>query len=220
MYRFISHHKLHWTDQEFIFSVLQGTVLFIVSIIISTVANNYATLTGKNAVSDIILSNIRVFDVDFIVNYGPLFIIILILIILILRPSAIPFTMKSLALFIIIRAIFISATHLGQFTPQLALPSNGFFYFIGGGNTGGLFFSGHTGVPFLLALVFWHDKWLRALFIALSFILGTAMLLAHLHYTIDILGAFFITPTIFYLAKKFFSRDFELLPKNWFSEPV
>jgi membrane-associated phospholipid phosphatase len=186
-------------------------LLFGVSVIANIFANNYAVLRGKDPVTDIILSNVRVFDVDFIVNYGPLLIIILVFVVLTLRPSAIPFTIKSMALFIIIRAIFISLTHLGQFEPQLILPTTGFLNFIGGGNTGGLFFSGHTGMPFLLALIFWDNKIIRWGFVAISVVLGTSMLLAHLHYTIDILGAFFITPTIYYLATKFFKEDFKCL---------
>lgn len=214
MSQLISRHKLHWAEKSFVISTVWGAVLLAVGIVVNTLANKYAILTGKNPVTDIVLNNVRIFDVDWIINYSPLLIIIFVFIILMMRPSAIPFTIKSLALFIIIRAGFISLTHLGQFEPQLILPTTGFLNFLGGGNTGGLFFSGHTGAPFLVALIFWDNKILRFGFIAFAIVLGTAMLLAHLHYTIDVVGAFFITPTIFYLAVKFFKKDYRLLIKG------
>lgn len=207
-------HRTHWRDQSFYISTLWAGLLMSMSVIINNAANNYAVLRGKNPVTDIVLSNVRVFNVDYVVNYGPLLIFILVFIILFLRPSAIPFTVKSLALFIFIRAGFISLTHLGQFEPQLILSTNDLLNFLGGGNSGGLFFSGHTGVPFLLTLIFWDNKILRWGFGVISIVLGTAMLLGHLHYTIDVVGAFFITPTIFYLAQKFFKRDYELLHRG------
>jgi hypothetical protein len=210
----ISKHRMHWSDRSFYISTLWAGLLLAVAVVADTFANSYAVSTGSNPVKDIILSNVRVFDVDFLVNYGPIMILILVIFVLFLRPQAIPFTVKSIALFIIIRSGFISLTHIGQFEPQLIIPNSGFINFMGGGNSGGLFFSGHTGVPFLLAIIFWDNKILRFGFIILSIVLGTAMLLAHLHYTIDVAGAFFITPSIFYLAQNFFRRDYRLLTQG------
>lgn len=214
MGKLILKHKMHWKDSSFYISTLWAGFLLVLAAVANNFANNYAVLRGNNPVTDVVLSNVRVFNVDFLVNYGPVMIIILTILVLIFRPQAIPFTVKSIALFIIIRSAFISLTHIGQFEPQLILPTSGFLNFLGGGNTGGLFFSGHTGMPFLLAIIFWNNKTLRLGFIALSVVLGTAMLLGHLHYTIDVAGAFFITPSIFYLAEKFFKKDYELLHRG------
>ncbi len=191
-----------WKHRSFVVSGVVAGILFLAAVAISNLANQYATLHGTIPVSDLILSNIRVFDVDAVVIYGPLVILAAVLTILALRPTAFPFTLKTLGTFIIIRAGFISLTHLGQFSPQLSLSPNEFLNFLGGGSTGGLFFSGHTGVPLLLGLIFWDNRRLRYGFIALSIILGAAMLLGHLHYTIDVIGAFFITPTIYRLAQR------------------
>lgn len=214
MSNFFTKHKIHWGERRFVLSFIGGVIFFGVALMINSYANHYATLTGKTPVPDIILSNIRVFDVDPAVVYGPLLILILVTSILLSRPNAIPFTIKTIALFIIIRAFFISFTHIGQFEPQLAVSADPFLRFLGGEGTGGLFFSGHTGMPLILGLIFWNDKRLRYLFLSLSVILGSVMLMAHLHYTIDVAGAFFITPTIFNLSKKLFKQDYLFLTQG------
>jgi membrane-associated phospholipid phosphatase len=74
-----------------------------------------------------------------------------------------------------------------------------------------LFFSGHAGLPFLLALIFWDDVLLRTIFLGFSVLFSIVVLLGHLHYSIDVASAFFITFTIFVIAKKFFKKDWDLL---------
>ena len=72
---------------------------------------------------------------------------------------------------------------------------------------GDLFFSGHTGMPFLLALIFWRDKWARYIFILFSVVFAVTVLLSHMHYTIDVASAFFITFTIYHIAEHLFKKD-------------
>jgi len=77
-----------------------------------------------------------------------------------------------------------------------------------------MFFSGHTGMPFLLALMFWEDKLARYISLTASCIFGAAVLFGHLHYSIDVFAAFFITYTIFQIAQKFFPEDYRLFHKS------
>jgi hypothetical protein len=56
---------------------------------------------------------------------------------------------------------------------------------------GDLFFSGHTGLPFLAALAFWHIPTLRIFYLASTWYFGTVVLLGHYHYSIDVLAALF-----------------------------
>lgn len=210
MNKLLQWHRMqrgYWDKPGHLASALWGVAVFGVSVWINTITNVYAAGADKNPVTDIILSNIRIFDVDPVILYLPVLAIILLAIIFIFRPGSVAFTLKTLALFVIIRCIFISSTHIGQFEPQLQLQAGGILEFLGGGTNGGLFFSGHTGIPFLFALIFWQQKWLRLTFIGLSLLIGACMLLGHLHYTIDVLGAFFITPTIYQMALWLFKGD-------------
>ncbi len=199
-----------WRDKKFLISVGVSFLFLIAAIVISFFAITYATESASSPVTDIILSNIPVFDVDGIFVYGPMFFWVLIVGYLIFfEPKKIPFALKSIALFIIIRSVFIILTHIGPFPTRLQIDASGIFGILfSSGND--FFFSGHTGLPFLMALVFWDNKCLRNLCIAVSIFFGAIVLMAHLHYSIDVLAAFFITYTIFHVAQKIFKRDWQL----------
>lgn len=205
--------KLHFSNKGFLFSALTAIVLLLASFVVNWYAGTYATEKASNAVTDIVLSNIRVFDVDGIYIYGPIVFWILIGFLCLKDLNKLPFTFKSIALFVIIRSLFISLTHLGPFPSQAPIDSNLISWFAFGGD---LFFSGHTGLAFLMALVFWENRSLRIIFIATSVLFGVVVLLAHLHYSIDVLSAFFITYTIFHIAGAVFKKD-QLLFRNGLS---
>lgn len=209
MKRFIEAHKQVW-NREFVVTVIIGAILLIASLVINYFATTYASERVSLPVTDLILSNIRVFDVDLIIIWGAVFLILFTVIVTLLHPKKIPFVLKSVALFVIIRSVFISLTHLGPFSPQVAIDQLRIFNYLGFGTSADLFFSGHTGLPFLLGLIYWDNKILRNVFFAISAILATSVLLGHLHYSIDVLAAFFITYTIFHLAQRFFAKDWKL----------
>ncbi len=62
-----------------------------------------------------------------------------------------------------------------------------------------------------MALIFWNDKFWRRIFLVLSFVFAASVLLSHVHYSIDVFAAPFITYGIFKIAAKFFPRDYSLL---------
>src|SRR5262249_55186496 len=64
-----------------------------------------------------------------------------------------------------------------------------------------LFFSGHVATTFLLVLYVWHRPRLRALALAGHAAMVAAVFLAHLHYTIDVLGAWAVTFALFALRE-------------------
>lgn len=179
----------------------------VVSLVINYFATIYAVERASNSVTDIVLSNIPVLDVDGLFVYGPIIFFIFLAYVIFHRPETIPFTLKSIALFVLVRSLFITLTHIGPFPVRSDIESNFLSLFSSGGD---LFFSGHTGLPFLMALLFWKDIRLRALFIASSIFFGAIVLLGHLHYSIDVAAAFFITYTIYHIAGFMFPRDKEM----------
>jgi divalent metal cation (Fe/Co/Zn/Cd) transporter len=199
-----SSYKRHFTDRSFILSILSSIVLLVISLIINFYAGTYAARSASNPVTDIILSNIRAYDLDAVFVYGSFLFFFVILFFGLQRPQRMPYIIKSIALFVIIRSLFITMTHLGTFPTQITVQSDLLSMLTFGGD---LFFSGHTGLPFLLALVFWKDKWARYIFILFSMVFAVTVLLSHMHYTIDVASAFFITFTIYHIAEHLFKKD-------------
>ncbi|MBD3360385.1 hypothetical protein GF366_01130, partial [Candidatus Peregrinibacteria bacterium] len=72
-----------------------------------------------------------------------------------------------------------------------------------------LFFSGHTAVPFLAFLVFKESKIFKWVMFAGSILMAITVLLMHVHYSIDVFAAFFITYGIYSISNKIF-RDLNI----------
>ncbi len=132
-------------ERKFAWSFVVAFLLLIISLFINYFAGMYATERASNAVTDLILSNTPVFDVDAIFVYGSFIFWIGTSLLLLRDPKLIPFALKSIALFVIIRSFFISLTHIGPFPQHIAFDSNFIFAKLAFG--GDLFFSGHTGLP-------------------------------------------------------------------------
>lgn len=64
-----------------------------------------------------------------------------------------------------------------------------------------LFFSGHTATTLLLLLYVWKYPALRGVMLAAHLLVVMSVFLAHLHYTIDVIGAYAITLTLFTLRE-------------------
>ena len=175
-------------------------------------AFDYMLRPTSNHVGDLILDVIPVVDLNFIIIEGAFLAIALGALLVFSQPRTVLFSLKAIALFIVIRAFFISLTHVG-IHPDNIVPGYGLFdamYSYLNFQTG-LFFSGHTGLPFLMALVFWDKPHVRYALIALSVVFAVAVLLAHIHYSIDVFAAPFMAYGIFAIAKHFFPRDYELI---------
>lgn len=207
-----TRYQPYLRDRKFLISSAVSLLFLIFSFFINYQAGTYATESQSSPVSDVILSNTPVFDVTAIFHYGSIIMVLFIALMLIWYPKSLPFGVKSIALFIIVRSISISLTHIGAFPLRVDVSSLSLIdSFTFGGD---LFFSGHTGMPFLMALVFWENKQLRYAFIAISIFMGAIVLLGHLHYTIDVFSAFFITYTIFHIAKFLFKKDYRILSEK------
>lgn len=210
--------KTYFSNKSYLLSFFSAFTLLGISLVTQFFINGYVTRSISEPVTDIILSNTRVYDVGGIFVWGSVVLVIIGFFIALKHLHCVPFAIKSIAIFSLIRGVFISLTHISPFPTHAIIDSiffnKGAFTGIFTGND--LFFSGHTGLPFLLALMFWNiDKRLRYIFLGFSIMFGIVVLLGHLHYSIDVLSAFFITFSIFYICKFLFKKDWQLFQKPY-----
>ncbi len=173
----------------------------------------YSVRPTSNYVGDILLDNLPVINLNLIIVEGALLSIVLGMLYVLSKPRYVLFTLKALALFIAIRALFISLTHVGIYPGNID-PGAGIFdgIYTYLNFQSGFFFSGHVGLPFLMALIFWTKLRARLIFLSLSLVFAVAVLFAHIHYSIDVFAAPFMAYGIFTIAKRLFPRDYELIP--------
>ncbi len=192
-------------------SLIEGVILLFLALACQFWASSYSTRVAGQFVGDIVLDNTSVFHLNFIIVTGALISLVGVLILLLVKPKYLLFTLKAAAIFIAVRAFMISATHLGIYPDQL-VPGTGFFDTIYKALDlqAGYFFSGHTGIPLLMAMIFWDEPIWRYIFLAAAAIFGASVLLAHVHYSIDVFAAPFMTFAIFEFCKYLFANDYEL----------
>lgn len=208
MHELLRRYRECFKTPDFLIEVFFGFVALMASLAINQYAIDFATDHASNSVTDLILSNIPVFDVDAIFVYGTAVAVVYGVVLCLMDPKGAPFALKTAALFFIIRSMFLSLTHLAPFEPHIVSSfgtaiNHAFF-----GDD--LFFSGHTGLPFLAALAFWDWPLQRYIFLGMSIFFGVIVLLGHYHYSIDVASAFFITYGIYDIAKWAFPADYKL----------
>jgi len=209
--KLFAKHQNIWSQKSFCLSVLAGVVLFAGSLALNFVANNYATEVSSNPVTDLLLDNLPLVNTEIIFVEGTLLFIVFVFLLLIHEPRRIPYVLKSVALFVIVRSVFITFTHLGPFPQRVVIQStNEIFRALVYTAGADLFFSGHTGIPFLFALMFWRKYFLRVFFLLSSVAAAVSVILGHMHYTIDVMSAYFITYAIYHLTRKFFRYDLQV----------
>jgi len=193
-------------------SLLVGFLLLALALIFQHYASIYSDSHSSQFVGDFFLDHLPVIDLNIIIVEGALGVIIGSIILLLLKPRYLIFTLKAVALFIAVRAFFVAVTHLGVYPGQV-IPSSGFFdqIYVALNLQAGYFFSAHTGLPFLLGLIFWDERLWRYLFFALAGLFGISVLLAHVHYSIDVFAAPFMTYSIFKMAQYLFSDEYKLI---------
>ena len=209
-------YKNYFSDKNFLISFFGGVLVLAVSLVAQFFVSGYVNSLPSTPVTDLILSNIRVYDVDGIFVYGSVLLIFVALFWGLKHINYMPFAMKSVALFTLIRSLFVILTHISAFPVHAVITSPFFnreaFNGIFSGND--LFFSGHTGLPFLLALMCWNNKKLRIIFLTFSIGFAIIVLLGHIHYSIDVLSAFFITYGIFHICQFLFKKEWKLFLEN------
>lgn len=206
MKNFLANHRKSWPNIAYRRSIYFAFFIFICSLVINHLASDYVDLRAGAYVPDIILDNTKVRDVDGVLNYGALLLVLFMVWKLGREPKRAPFVIKSTAIFIAIRAVFITMTHLGPAPTVSPINTNNILSQMILGKD--FFFSGHAGLPFMLALIFWEDHLARYVTLTASLIFSLAVLFGHLHYSIDVFAAFFIAYSIFSLNIYLFKKDY------------
>ncbi|MDB4984187.1 MAG: hypothetical protein JWM20_366 [Patescibacteria group bacterium] len=194
-------------DHAFITSALIGVVFIAISLATDSFANVYATAHAGIPIGDVILSNTHPINVFYLFIYGPVVLAAATIIGMAAYPRRIPFMMKAGALLVLARSASVCLTHLGYPTDEILPPHIPWLfqhYFLGAD----LFFSGHVAQPLLVAFLFWDHKAIRWFFLLGCVLMAFVVLAGHYHYSIDVLGALFAVPTIFFIAMKLFPRDY------------
>jgi hypothetical protein len=215
--RLLQHHRHFWTSERRL-SLLLGLLFLSLSLLIQSGAGRYSTRAAMRSsfAGDLILDNLPTFNLDFLIIQGAIILWVMSMVLLALRPRYLLFGLKVVSLFIVIRSISINLTHIGIY-PQEAVfsttdPGYGLYSLFS--FQGNYFFSGHTGLPFLMALVFYENWFWRRFFFIVSATFAACVLLSHTHYSIDVFAAPFFAYGIYKIAEHLFPHDYDLLPDS------
>lgn len=121
-------------------------------------------------------------------------------------PRRMPFLLFMLSLFLAIRSVFIFLSPIGHPAGMMDMGKLDwmFSHLLGTWTFQNEFvFSGHVSIPFLFFL-FFETFWLKTLLLSGSLAMAVCVLLSHNHYSVDVLGAYFVSYSIYALAEKLY----------------
>ena len=201
----------NWTGalatDYFVPKLIGALALFCVALFIEAIGGAYTKKLTPPSLPDVILDRIPVLNLNFLYveTMGTLMVIFALY--QFAHARSVPFVLATLALFSLIRRIFLMLTPLGapkQMPAVFGFKSHNTIAHKLFQGHGDFFFSGHTGLPFLFFLL---TPWppLALVFLAASIIMGFAVLFMHVHYSIDVLAAPFIVYSIYALAHAVFT---------------
>jgi hypothetical protein len=172
------------------------TVVFLLIILI-IFSNFLQFVEGRDGVSlpDPILNLFNPIDLTWL-TFGIIYASLIIAIInFVKEPDKLLLAIQCYSLMVVFRLI---AMYLTPFSApeKLLLLDDPFVQFFGSGQilTKDLFFSGHTATLFLLFLIA-DKKYLKVIFLSCTLVVATAVILQHVHYTVDVFAAPFIVYT-------------------------
>lgn len=121
------------------------------------------------------------------------------------RRPRLPYFLAMVGFWTLVRAVFIALTPVGP-PKELVRFYGGALSFLRGRLffDSELFFSGHTGLPYLYALLAGLATPLGRGCLAFSAVMGAGVLLTRNHFPIDVVGAYFVTYSTWMLGKRLF----------------
>ncbi|VVB79383.1 Uncharacterised protein [uncultured archaeon] len=209
----LSRKKVSITDWNDWISMLKShknliilSMLFLISAILINYASGFYVDHNTKTVSanDLLLDFLPSIDISPIFIYGAVIIVALFFLYpLLFRLEEFHKAVSQFSLLILVRSFFIILTHLSLPLDAIAVHAPNFLSFLNVQND--LFFSGHTSIPFLGFLLFKNKK-IKYFFLVSSIVMAVTVLLMHVHYTIDVLSAYFITYGVFKFGEKFYEK--------------
>jgi len=170
---------------------IAGIAALLSSFAVNNKVSTYVDHVQGQAVGDLLLDNIPIYDLNFIFFWAVLIFWVGNIIYRLIFPKEFPFILVSLSLFVLVRCFFISLTHIGPPETLLVVPDELSYYSF----DADMFFSGHVGAPFFYALLtsVKNVKWIAIIY---SIIMVVIVLMSHGHYSIDIFASFFIAHSL------------------------
>ena len=101
MKTWLQKNKQYFLDKKFLISLATAFLFLIISLIVNFYAGIYATEHASNPVTDIILNNIRTYDVDGLFVYGSLIFWGVYAIISFFNIRKIPYALKTISVFVL-----------------------------------------------------------------------------------------------------------------------
>ncbi len=201
----ISRIKLWFQEIKHNKKIILISILFLaLAIAFNSIIGNYVDKTASVSVPDIILDNTPVINLQFLFIYGILFIAaVLFFYPLFFKINEFHVVLSQSSLLLIIRSFFVMLTHLKIPANAIIVSAPKFYDIINFNND--LFFSGHVATAFLGFLIFRKQR-VGLFFLFATFIMSATVLLMHLHYSIDVFAALFITYGSFMIGKWFFKK--------------
>lgn len=187
-----------------------GVGIFLLSFVLYAVLGRVVDGTHfiRVAVPDVILQNLGPYNLNWIIGWGEELIYAFGIAVMCTRYNRqAPFALFTLGALIIIKSFCMVPTclaapagveslqyvhgTLGQYFSNVLIFNND------------LFFSGHVSKLMMLSLLFYGlgSRWWGRAYALLTIFMVWAVLASHIHYTIDVIGALGITPTIYWLCQ-------------------
>jgi hypothetical protein len=166
-------------------------IFCIFSFLVSNQISRFSDQFQGPPLQDVLLDHLPILNSFWLFGMLSVFVWIILIIYHLSMPEKLPYLFLAFSIFLLIRAGFIALTHMGP--PNNMMLDQSFLSF--NQFHSDLFFSGHTGAPFFLALLS-ENKAMKTFCISASIVMGICVLLARLHYSIDVFGAFFISHSL------------------------
>jgi len=203
------HWKVLFRTDDYRSSLFEGIIVLGLAIFITIITAVFNDKVQYVSVGDLILDKLPTYNLSLLFDFGIYWLPILVFVYAVLaEPEVLPFALKTYGLLYLVRVCFMVLTHVG--------PPIGFFYqdlLVSGADPiktltfrNDLFFSGHTAVPFLGYFLFRKYNLVRLIMLVTALLMGLTVLMMHVHYSIDVFAAFFITYGVYALSNEIFNK--------------